>query len=81
MAAKDYKLCVSGIMGTVYIYKVSKTNPHLMLNDRRQVLDNEIIPVILHWANAQLKPEEDTLSITAGDKVVAEIKFLDKKSI
>ena len=35
MAAKDYEICVSGLTSTLYLAKVSKRNPNVMLEDRR----------------------------------------------
>ena len=46
MAAKDYKICVSGLTSTPYLAKVSKRNPNVMLDDRREITEGEILMLI-----------------------------------
>jgi hypothetical protein len=54
MPAKDYKLCVSGLMGTVFISKVSKANPMLMLSDRVEIPENHFYQLIHQFADAKI---------------------------
>ena len=37
MSAKDYEICVSGLVSTPYLAKVSKRKPNVMLDDRREI--------------------------------------------
>ena len=46
MAAKDYEICVSGLTSTPYLAKVSKRNPDVMLDDRREISEGEILMLI-----------------------------------
>ena len=41
MSAKDYQICPA--MFNAYIAKVSKRNPNLMTDDRREITDAEIM--------------------------------------
>lgn len=83
MAAKDYKLVVTGLTNTVMISKISKANPNLMTSDRAIVDKSEFIGIVLEWAYGEIEKEdlpiEDdgmrTLSITSGGRVIAEIRI------
>lgn len=44
MAAGDYRVCCA--LFNAYIAKVSKRNPHEMLNDRREITDGERLTLI-----------------------------------
>lgn len=59
MAAKDYKICCA--LWSAYIAKVSKRNPNIMLDDRREITDSEILTLI-DWelANWVSKNEDST---------------------
>ena len=46
MAAKDYKICCA--LFNAYIAKVSNRVPHLMLNDRREITESEIL-MLIDW--------------------------------
>ena len=48
MAAKDYKICVSGLTSTPYLAKVSKRDPNVMLGDRREISEGEIL-MLIDW--------------------------------
>lgn len=50
MAAKDYKICCA--LFSAYIAKVSKRNPNMMLDDRREITDSEILTLI-NWTLEQ----------------------------
>ena len=75
MSAKDYTLAVTPLTNTVWITKTSKKNPNLMTNDRAKVDESVFIGAILQWIDNKLDEGEDTLSITEGGKVVAELKI------
>ena len=46
MAAKDYKICCA--LFNAYIAKVSKRNPYMMLSDRKELTEGEIL-VLIDW--------------------------------
>ena len=52
MAAKDYKIC-TGIFNA-YIAKVSKREPNLMTDDRREIEQDEILMLIDWYLDNQL---------------------------
>jgi len=53
MAAKDYKLAVTGLTNTVWICKPSKKHAGLMTDDRAKVDENDFIGIIIEWALGQ----------------------------
>jgi hypothetical protein len=77
-AAEKYHLVVSGLMGTVFIAKLTK-EAHIMSLDRRKVPPSEFIDAVLQYTLAQLTGKSDTMSITLDGNVVAEVKIVDKK--
>ena len=77
MSAKNYKLCVSALTGTVYISKVSKRNPNEMTDDRVEVPASDFIRSIVEWVDSREK-ENGFLIITAGGKPVLRIEQLKK---
>lgn len=79
-AAEKYHLIVSGLGGTVYIAKLTKT-PYIMSEDRRKVPLPEFISAILQYTLSQIKEKDDTMSITIDGKVVAEVVIKDRKAI
>lgn len=44
MAAKDYRVCCA--LFNAYIAKVSKSNPNMMLADRREITEGERLTLI-----------------------------------
>ena len=75
MAAKDYKICF-GWRGA-YLAKESKKTPGLMLEDRREISEVEIIRLIHWWAsNKAEESRNDTQQITVGGKPVVEVKLI-----
>jgi len=74
-AAKDYKLCVSALTGTVFISKISKRNPNEMTDDRYEIPKGEFIKTIVEWVDSQEKTD-NILMITANKKPILEIKQL-----
>lgn len=61
MAAKDYKICCG--MFKAYIAKTSKKIPNLMLDDRREVSEEEVLSLIDWYMESknieESKSEED----------------------
>ena len=58
MAAKDYKICVSGLTSTPYLAKVSKRDPNVMLDDRRKISEGEILMLIDCYMSNKCQDEE-----------------------
>lgn len=73
MSAQDYKICPAYF--NVFLAKVSKRNPNLMLNDRRIITDAEIFGLI-EWKLRQfcIENKTDTMYISSNDKTIIEIK-------
>lgn len=77
MAAKDYKICPA--LWNAYIAKVSKRNPNMMLEDRREITEGEIYGLI-QWKLKQfcIEHKSDTLVVTVDGKAIFEIKAKGK---
>ena len=73
MAAKYYKICPA--LFNAYISKVSKKDPNLMLSDRREITDREIIALII-WKLDRFCTENktDTMNIIVEGNPIVEIK-------
>ena len=56
MSAKDYKICPA--LFNAYIAKVSKRNPNLMTDDRREITENEILMLIDWYLDKNIKGHE-----------------------
>ena len=56
MAAKDYKICCA--LFNAYIAKVSKRNPNLMLTDRREITESEILMLVDWYMENKCQDEE-----------------------
>ena len=75
MAAKDYKICL-GWRGA-YLAKESKKTPGLMLEDRREISEGEIIQLIHWWTSKKAEERNnDTQQITVGGEPVVEVKLI-----
>ena len=75
MAAKDYKICF-GWRGA-YLAKESKKTSGLMLEDRREISEGEIIRLIHWWASKKAEESKnDTQQITVGGKPVVEVRLI-----
>lgn len=75
MAAKDYEICF-GWRGA-YLAKQSKKRPGLMLEDRREISEVEIIRLIHWWAsNKAVERKNNVQQITVGGEPVVEVKLL-----
>lgn len=72
MAAKEYRLCISPLSGTVFISKVSKKSPNVMLDDRMVVEESEFIHQLLQWVEVRMEGKGE-MNITEGDKVILRI--------
>ena len=58
MAAKDYEIRVSGLTSTLYLAKVSKRNPNVMLEDRRKITEGEILMLIDCYMDKKCQEEQ-----------------------
>lgn len=75
MAAEDYKICLG--WRSAYLAKVSKKTLGLMLKDRREISEGEIIQLIHWWASKKAEESKnDTQQITVGGKPVVEVKLI-----
>lgn len=73
MSAQDYKICPACFH--VFLAKVSKRNPNLILSDKRIITDEEIFGLI-KWKLRQfcLDNYTDTMYINFNNKTSIEIK-------
>ena len=74
MSAKDYKICQACF--DIYIAKVSKKNPRIMLEDRRPLQEHEIIAIIEWYArNYCIEHKTSEIGITKNGKEFLSIKI------
>lgn len=79
MAAKDYSICCA--MFNAYIAKTSKRNPNIMLEDRREITEGEILYLIEWWLRSKLAySNNDTQIITQDGEPIIELKLLNKNN-
>ena len=77
MAAKDYRICCA--MFNAYIAKTSIRNPNIMLEDRREITEGEILFLIEWWLRRKLAySNNDTQIITQDGEPIIELKLLNK---
>lgn len=74
MAAKDYKICCA--LFNAYIAKVSKRNPNLMLEDRREITESEIL-MLVDWYMENKCQEEYKDGVVCFESVVQEGKIIE----
>ena len=60
MSAKDYQICPA--LFKAYIAKISKRNPNLMTNDRREITEEEIANII-EWKFRRFCEENKTTTM------------------
>lgn len=66
-------------MFNAYIAKTSKKNPNIMLEDRREITEGEILLLIEWWLRRKLANSIfDTQIIAQGGEPIIELKLLDK---
>lgn len=76
MAAKDYKICVSGLTSTPYLAKVSKRDPNVMLDDRREITEGEILMLIDCYMSNKCQDEEYKDGIVSFKSHIQEGKII-----
>ena len=77
MAAKDYEICVSGLISTPYLAKVSKRNPNVMLVDRREIAESEILMLIDCYMSNKCQDEEYKDGVVCFKSHVQEGKIIE----
>lgn len=70
MSAKDYQICPA--LFKAYIAKVSKKNPNLMTDDRREITDLEIVNLI-EWRFRRFCEENKTTTMYINNNGNGEI--------
>ena len=77
MAAKDYEICISGLTSTPYLAKVSKRNPNVMLDDRREISEGEILMLIDCYMSNKCREEEYKDGIVCFKSYIQEGKIIE----
>ena len=77
MAAKDYEICISGLTSTPYLAKVSKRNPNVMLDDRREITEGEILMLIDCYMSNKCQDEEYKDGIVCFKSHIQEVKIIE----
>ena len=75
MAAKDYKICCA--LFNAYIAKVSKRNPNLMLTDRREITESEILMLVDWYMENKCQEEEYKDGVVCFESEVQEGKIIE----
>lgn len=75
MAAKDYKICCA--LFNAYIAKVSKRNPNLMLTDRREITESEILMLVDWYMENKCQEEEYKDGVVCFESNVQEGKIIE----
>ena len=68
MAAKDYQICCA--LFNAYIGKVSKRNPNMMLTDRKEITEGEIMMLIDWYLDKEI--DEDNKQAIHFDSLTRE---------
>jgi len=66
MAAKDYKICPA--LFNAYIAKISKKDPNLMTDDRREITEEEILSLIDWWLDKNADEGEHGMMFESGER-------------
>lgn len=66
MSAKDYQICPA--LFKAYLAKVSKKNPCLMTNDRREITEEEILTLIDWYLDKELREDYKDLSFDSSQR-------------
>lgn len=80
MAAKDYRICCA--LFNAYIAKVSKSNPNMMLADRREITEGERLTLIA-WKLEQWvakNEESDGFRFHDNDGRTIEVHYVDDEN-
>lgn len=77
MSANDYHICPA--LSSAYIAKISKRTPNLMLSDRREITENEILMLIDWYLNKMADEGESGISFDSYIRVGMRIHMQFKK--
>ena len=75
MAAKDYEICCA--LFNAYIAKVSKRNPNLMLKDRREITESEILMLVDWYMENKCQHEAYKDGVVCFESHVQEGKIIE----
>lgn len=75
MAAKDYKICCA--LFNAYIAKVSKRDPNLMLEDRREITEGEILMLVDWYMENKCQDEEYKDGVVCFKSHIQEGKIIE----
>ena len=75
MAAKDYEICCA--LFNAYIAKVSKRDPNLMLEDRREITESEILMLVDWYMENKCQEEEYKDGVVCFESEVQEGKIIE----
>ena len=75
MAAKDYKICCA--LFNAYIAKVSKRDPNLMLEDRREITESEILMLVDWYMENKCQEKEYKDGVVCFESHVQEGKIIE----
>lgn len=80
MAAKDYRICCA--LFNAYIAKVSKSNPNMMLADRREISDGERLTLIAWELEQWVSKNEDSdgFRFKDNDGRTIEVHYVDENN-
>ena len=77
MTAKDYEIYVSSLTSIPYLAKVSKRNSNVMLTDKREITESEILMLIDCYMNNKSKDEEYKDGIVSFESHIQEDKIIE----
>ena len=77
MAAKDYEIRISALRSTPYLTKISKRNTNVMLEDRREITEGEILMLIDCYMRNKCQDEEYKDGIVCFKSHIQEGKIIE----
>lgn len=80
MASKDYRVCCA--LFNAYIAKVSKSNPNMMLADRREITEGERLTLIAWELNQWVTKNKDSdgFRFKDNDGRTIEVHYVENES-
>ena len=79
MAAKDYEIRISALRLTPYLTKISKRNTNVMLEDRREITEGEILMLIDCYMSNKCQDEEYKDGIVFFKSHIQEGKIIEMR--
>ena len=77
MAAKDYEIRISALRLTPYLTKISKRNTNVMLEDRREITEGEILMLIDCYMSNKCQDEEYKDGVVFFESHIQEGKIIE----